>query len=349
MSPINHSLQQTRLQETLTNAFERLARIKNQTELEALRAEFIGRQGVLARLMDELKTLSLEEKRVQGPALNELKKTLTEAFTAKEVELLQQLLEQKAARASSFDVTAYRPGSLQGSLHPASHIIEEVENILISMGYEIIDGPEIEREEINFEALNIPKNHPARDLQDTFWLTIPHLLPRTHTSSVQIRGMQQRQPPLALATTGRCYRQEATDASHDFVFMQCEILLVDKKISLANLFATAKLFLQGLFKQEKLELRIRPSYFPFVEPGLEMDMSCPFCSTGCSVCKKSRWIEIGGAGLIHPHVLKASGINPEEYSGFAFGFGLTRLIMLKYGIDDIRHLHSSKVDFLKQF
>ncbi len=344
MTSINKSLQQT-----TTSAFERLLTVKNSAELEALKTEFIGRQGIVAQLMDELKNLSLDEKRIYGPELNKLKKTLTDAFSAKQEELEQLILKQKADRASSFDVTAYRPGDLHGSLHPASYVIEEAENILMSMGFEIIDGPEVERDEINFEALNIPKNHPARDLQDTFWLTIPQLLLRTHTSSVQIRGMQQRQPPLALATTGRCYRQEATDASHDFTFMQCEIMLVDKKVSLAHLFATAKLFLQGLFKKDKLEIRIRPSYFPFVEPGLEMDMSCPFCATGCSVCKKSRWIEIGGAGLIHPHVLKAVNINPEEYSGFAFGFGLTRLMMLKYGIDDVRHLHSPKIDFLKQF
>ena len=217
------------------------------------------------------------------------------------------------------------------------------------MGYEIINGPEIDTDFFNFETLNIPKDHPARDMHDTFWLDIPNMVMRTHTSSVQAHAMLEKKPPLAVATPGRCYRSEATDASHDYMFMQCEILFIDKNVSLSNLFATAKVFLQNLFGKNDLKIRVRPAYFPFVEPGVEMDITCPFCKTGCSVCKKTCWIEIGGAGLIHPNVLKSCNINPEEYSGFAFGFGLTRLVMLKYGINDIRLLHSTKLEFLKQF
>ena len=212
--------------------------------------------------------------------------------------------------------------------------------------------PEVDTDYYNFEALNIPKEHPARDMHDTFWLSKAYhqpLLMRTHTSSVQAHAMETRRPPIAVGIPGRCYRHEATDASHDFMFMQCEILMIDKNISLSNLFATAKQFLSALFGKQDMTIRVRPGYFPFVEPGVEIDVSCPFCKTGCGVCKKTRWLEICGAGLVHPNVLKASNINPQEYSGFAFGFGLTRLVMLKYGINDIRLLHSNKIDFLKQF
>ncbi|HBY06086.1 MAG: Phenylalanine-tRNA ligase alpha subunit [candidate division TM6 bacterium GW2011_GWE2_42_60] len=327
----------------------RLKTCSDNKSLEALDIEFLGRHGIIAKLMEELKTLSLEEKRTLGPEINLLKKDLQASLLEKKSALTQQEAAAHAERQKLFDVTAYQPGELFGSLHPATHVVQEIEDVLMSMGFEILDGPEIETEEINFEALNIPKNHPARDMQDTFWLTLPQLLLRTHTSSVEIHAMRSRQPPFAIASAGRTYRHEATDACHDFVFMQCEGLLIDKKVSLSHLFATTKLFLQGIFKKEQIEIRIRPSYFPFVEPGIEIDMSCPFCAKGCSVCKKSNWIEICGAGMVHPHVLRAGGINPEEYSGFAFGFGLTRLIMMKYGINDIRYLHSNKLEFLKQF
>ena len=217
------------------------------------------------------------------------------------------------------------------------------------MGYEILDGPEVETDFYNFQALNIPADHPARDMQDTFWLTLPGFLMRTHTSSVEIHTMVNRKPPLAIVVPGRAYRNEATDASHDFMFMQLEGLFVDKNVSLAHLFATVQTFLQNLFEKKDLTIKVRPSYYPFVEPGVDIIMSCPFCPQGCSVCKRTRWIEIAGAGLTHPAVLEACKINPNEYSGFAFGFGLTRLVMLKYGITDIRLLHSNKIEFLKQF
>ena len=217
------------------------------------------------------------------------------------------------------------------------------------MGYKIAEGPELETEFYNFTALNIPEYHPARDIQDTFWLKIPGMLMRTQTSSVQIHEMAKKDLPIAILASGRCYRNEATDASHDFVFMQVEGLLIDKKISLANLLATLKTCLRAIFDKDDLEIRVRPGYFPFVEPGLEIDVLCPFCKSGCSVCKKTKWIEIVGAGLVHPNVLKHGGLDPKEYTGFAFGFGLTRLVMLKYGINDIRLLNSGKLEFLQQF
>lgn len=335
--------------QTLREEFiTRLATI-SELELEALKVEFLGRKGKLAEIMATLKNLSLEEKRRYGPPLNALKQELSELFEHKEEELAQQKLAAQAAHAATFDVTRYKPNASQGSLHPYTQVIQEVENVFISMGFMISEGNEIETDVVNFESLNIPADHPAREMHDTFWLDIPGLLLRTHTSTVQIRSMMNRKPPLAIAAPGRCYRHEATDASHDFMFWQCEGLVIDKNISMAHLLGTLKHFLQALFKQEKLEIRIRPSFFPFVEPGVEIDMTCPFCTEGCSVCKKSRWIEICGAGLVHPHVLQSCGIDPQEYSGFAFGFGLTRLVMLKYGIYDIRLLHNPKIDFLKQF
>lgn len=340
---------QERIRAHAQNFFAHVARASNVKELDTIRSMYFGRTGIFAGLTTELKELSLEEKRLFGPELQRFKSAAEEALVNRMNALNAEADAARIAQKALFDVTAYKPGMLRGSLHPNTQTIERIEDILISMGFEIIDGPEVETEECNFDALNIPEQHPARDLQDTFWLPQPHLLLRTHTSPVQVRGMRQRQPPLALASTGRTYRHEATDASHDFVFMQCEGIVVDKKISLAHLLATMKQFLQAFFEKDQLDIRVRPNFFPFVEPGIEIDMTCPFCTDGCSVCKKSRWIEICGAGLVHPHVLRAGGINPEEYSGFAFGFGLTRLVMLRYGISDIRLLHSGKIDFLKQF
>ena len=266
---------------------------------------------------------------------------------ARHVQTAEHAAAQK--RLAAFDVTAYAPNQLRGSLHPYTTTIAEIEDIFITMGFEIVDGPELETDFYNFEALNIPKDHPARDMHDTFWLPKPHHLLRTHTSSVQIRSLKSRKPPLAIVAPGRCFRHEATDASHDYLFLQCEGLIVSETISLANLFAVTKTFLQRLFKTEKLTIRQRPGYFPFVEPGVEIDMSCPFCTDGCSTCKKTGWIEICGTGLVHPHVLTACGIDPERYTGCAFGFGLTRLVMLKYGIRDIRLLHEGRIEFLEQF
>ena len=334
-----------------TEFHTKLKAVATEQDLEQLRIEFISRKGKLTELTALLKELPTEEKRTAGPLINALKQEITTAFTEKENYFAQQKQAQAAARQTAFDVTSYKPGALHGSLHPYTTVIQDIENVFMSMGFLIAQGPEVENDYINFEALNIPAEHPAREMHDTFWLeNSAALLLRTHTSTVQIHSMTNKKPPIAIAAPGRVYRHEATDASHDFMFLQCECAFVDKNVSMANLLATAKQFLQGLFKtNNKLDIRVKPSFFPFVEPGIQFDMTCPFCTDGCSVCKRTRWIEIGGAGLIHPHVLKACNIDPEEYSGFAFGFGLTRLVMLKYGIHDIRLLHNPKVEFLKQF
>lgn len=327
---------------------DKAAQAADEKQLDALRIEYLGRQGIIAGLMTELKAMPTEDKRTHGPLLNSFKKDIQEAFQAALDTINIKKQEALAAQSAAFDVTISKPGQLQGSLHPYTLITQEIEDIFISMGFEIADGPELETDFANFGALNIPADHPARSESDTFWLPDMQRLLRTHTSTVQIKAMQEKELPIAIACPGRAFRNEATDASHDFMFMQVEGLLIDKNISVSNLLATLKTFLQKLFGK-KLELRVRPGFFPFVEPGLEIDASCPFCKDGCSTCKHTKWIELLGSGLVHPNVLKAAGIDPTIYSGFAFGSGLTRLAMLKYNITDIRILHSGDIRFLQQF
>jgi phenylalanyl-tRNA synthetase alpha chain len=329
---------------------EALARTHNQVTLEAVRVEFLGRTGKVADLMAQFKDFSLEQKRLYGPSLNELKMSLQNAWHEHKKKLDEQITTQNAQKYANFDVTTSTYNPVRGSQHIYSQLIAQLEDIFSSMGYELVSGAEVATDFYNFEALNIPKDHPARDMQDTFWIADhPHLLLRTHTSSVQVQAMQTRKPPLALFAAGRVYRNEATDASHDFMFYQGEFLLVDKNISLSHLLATTKMFLQTFFEKKDLQIQVRPSYFPFVEPGIEIHASCPFCTSGCSTCKKTGWIELLGAGLIHPHVLRAAHIDPTIYTGFACGFGLTRLAMIKYGIPDIRLLQSNKIAFLEQY
>jgi len=324
---------------------QELTAVNNHQQLEELRIKFLGKKGSIQGLFDVLGSCALEEKRICGPLLNTLKKECE--ATIKEKKL--QLTAATSPQQNAFDVTAYTPGQLEGSLHPYTHFITEVQNIFLSMGFELLDGPEVETDYYNFTALNIPTDHPARDMYDTFWLNSPNLLMRTHTSTVQMRAMKEKKLPLAGICTGRVFRHEAVDASHDHTFFQCEGILIDKNVTLAHLFGVIEEFLRTLFGSDKLAIRTRPGFFPFVEPGVEIDMQCPFCSTGCSTCKKTRWIEVFPGGMIHPNVLKEAGIDPTEYSGFAFGFGLTRLAMLRYGIKDIRMLSTGKIQFLKRF
>ncbi len=340
---------QDQIQEVIAACDAALISTHTQADLEKTKADFIGRSGRMVDLMAQLKTLSLEEKQQFGPLLNGLKQQLQEKFTAKEAEFAKKTLEREQQKLQSFDVTAYKPGKIQGSLHIYTQLIAELEDIFMSMGFEVVDGPELETDYYNFQALNIPETHPARDMHDTFWVSSPGMLLRTHTSNVQAHVMQTHTLPLAVFAPGRCYRNEATDATHDFMFTQGECVVIDKNISMGNLLATAKTFLQRLFGKTDLEIRVRPGYFPFVEPGVEIDASCPFCKNGCSFCKKTGWIELLGSGLIHPNVLRANGINPDEYRGFAFGFGIERLAMIKYGINDIRLFRSGKIRFLNQF
>jgi phenylalanyl-tRNA synthetase alpha chain len=344
----------------MQNLDDKISKIKNEFEtlikkssnlktLESIRISFLGKKGHITLLMGELKALPTEEKKIFGPLLNNLKKHAEDHIEKKKKELIVLQAEQSVLKKKNFDVSAYRTKSTKGHLHPYSLFLEEVENIFISMGYEICDGPELISEYYNFTALNIPKNHPARDMHDTLWSNKIGMLLRTHTSNVQIKAMETKELPLAIVAPGRVFRHESLDASHDMAFMQCEGVFIDKNVNLSHLFATVQTFLKALFKKDELDIRIRPGFFPFVEPGMEIDMRCPFCKDGCSVCKKTTWVEVFPGGLIHPNVLKFGGIDPEKYSGFAFGFGFSRLAMLKYEIDDIRLFYSGKMKFLEQF
>lgn len=336
-------------QEVRTLFYEALQQAETEQAVEQVRVLYLGRQGKITELMGQLKNLSVDDKRIFGPQINALRDEITTALSEKKERAIRQKISQELARQEHFDVSAYAPHQAQGSLHPHTHIATVIEDIFMSMGFEYGTAPEVETDWFNFEALNIPPNHPARDMQDTFWLTQPGYLLRTHTSNVQAHTMRQRTPPFAVFAIGRVFRHEATDATHDFMFTQCEGFVVDKNISISNLCATLKTFMQKLFEGKNVEIRMRPSYYPFVEPGFDVDISCIFCTGGCSVCKKTGWIELCGAGLIHPNVLKHCGIDSTKYSGFAFGTGIERLAMLKYGINDIRLFRSGKVDFLKQF
>jgi len=326
-----------------------LAGVKSEQELEEVRLKFLTRSAELAQLLSSLKDLAPEQKRILGPQLNGIRERVYAQYEERKKQLGQAGYQHAQQKQALFDVTAYQPGALHGSLHPYTRIIETLEDIFTSMGYAIADGPELEDEWANFTALNIPADHPARDLQDTLWLELPEKLMRTHTSNIQVRYMQKHKPPLAMLCHGRAYRYEATDATHDYVFMQTEGLLVGKNVSMANLIATIQVFLQTIFEKKDLTIVVKPTYYPFVEPGIEIHMQCVFCTSGCSVCKYTRYIEVVGAGLVHPSVLTACGIDPKVYSGFAFGFGLVRLVMLRYGINDVRLLSSGDLEFLTQF
>lgn len=328
---------------------EKIRSVTGLKEIDPIRVEFVGKQGKVTALFKNIKSLSVEEKKEIVPLLNSLKSHVEEQLKHARQALIEQKSHAAQLKQKHFDVTAYKPRSCSGRLHPYTQFIQEIEEIFISMGYDMVDGPYVETDYYNFTALNVPQDHPARDMYDTFWLNKKNLLLRTHTSPVQVRTMESKKPPIAAFVPGFAFRHEAVDASHDTMFAQCEGFVIDKNITMAHLFGTVQTFLKALFKTEELDIRIRPGFFPFVEPGVEIDMRCPFCKKGCSVCKKSTWIEIFPGGLIHPNVLRAGGFDPEEYSGFAFGFGLTRLVMLKYKINDIRLLLGGKLKFLEQF
>lgn len=334
-----------KLSEVSTQFSQALSAATTAEQLEAVRVQFLGRSGLLAQLTDELKAQSPEEKRVNGQLLQGLKTTANQQFEEK-----QNSLAHKATTPQhQLDITAYKPNQLHGSVHPYTQVIQEIEDLFISMGFMVVDETEVESDFYNFTALNIPEDHPARDMHDTFWLRSPGKLLRTHTSAAQIHTMKKHKAPVAMVTNGRVYRHEATDATHDFMFMQTEGMLIDKNISIAHLMHSAQQILKQLFEKNDLKFRMRPAYYPFVEPGLDIDISCPFCKGGCAICKYTGWIEAAGSGMIHPRVLQAGGIDPKVYSGWAFGFGLTRLVMFKFGITDIRLLHGTSIEFLKQF
>ncbi|MBN1499044.1 MAG: phenylalanine--tRNA ligase subunit alpha [Spirochaetes bacterium] len=320
-------------------------------ELEEIRVGILGRKGELTGILRSLATLSAEEKTEIGKLSNAIKDEISAAIEQKvnaldEAEINGRLADEWID--VTLDGTFNDETAGSGRIHPISQIQYEIEDIFTSMGFEILDGPEAETEYYNFEALNIPKHHPARDMQDTFWTEDGNLL-RTHTSAIQVRGMEKAEPPFRVIGPGRVFRYEATDASHENTFYQVEGMMIDKDISVSNLIYFMKVLLREIFKRE-VKIRLRPGYFPFVEPGFELDINCLICGgKGCSVCKQTGWVELLPCGLVHPNVLKYGGIDPEKWSGFAFGLGLNRLIMMRYGITDIRHFQSGDIRFLKQF
>jgi phenylalanyl-tRNA synthetase alpha chain len=255
-------------------------------------------------------------------------------------------------KGTGFDATLPAARTERGALHPIVAVTRELEDLFTSMGWTVLDGPEVETEEFNFDALNIQPDHPARETMDTFWVATPpgapRLVMRTHTSPVQVRAMKRLKPPFRAIVPGKVFRNESVDASHEHTFHQMEGLVVGKGISVGHLIGAMKTLLRGIFGRD-IEIRLRPGYFPFVEPGFELDARCPFCTQGCSVCKRSTWIELLPCGMVHPNVLRAGGIDPEQWTGFAFGLGLSRLVMLRYSIDDIRHLLGGDVRFVAQF
>ncbi|GIW21653.1 MAG: phenylalanine--tRNA ligase alpha subunit [Candidatus Sericytochromatia bacterium] len=339
------------MEENLLNlknkAIESIRLSKSKEEVNQLRIKYLGKKGEITSILKTLGSLQAEERASLGKLINQIKNEVEE-FINKRFEEIDEEVYEKIKETEWIDITAPGKSILRGRLHPITQIQYEIEDIFKSMGFSIFEGPELEDDYHNFEALNIPFDHPARDMQDTFWLENDYLL-RTHTSSVQIRTLETLKPPLQGISPGRVFRYEATDASHENTFYQVEGLMVGKDISVANLIYVMKVLLKEIFKKE-VKIRLRPGFFPFVEPGFELDINCLICNgKGCSVCKHTGWVELLPCGLVHPNVLKMQGIDTEKYSGFAFGLGLNRLVMMRYGIDDIRHFLSSDLRFLEQF
>jgi phenylalanyl-tRNA synthetase alpha chain len=316
-------------------------------ELEAVRVDVLGRKGQLALLSKDMGKLSPDQRGAVGKLLNAVKGTVEAALESRKQQFESEALA-KRLDSEWFDLTVPAQGALAGGLHPVTQIQQEIEDLFRSLGFTILDGPEVEDEYHNFDALNIPQDHPARDMQDTFWLE-GGLLLRTHTSPVQVRGMERLGPPLRMIAPGRVFRNESVDASHEHTFYQLEGMMIDRDVSVGHLIYFMTTLLTAVFKKQ-VTVRLRPGFFPFVEPGFELDIRCLICGgDGCPVCKQSGWVELLPCGLVNPRVLKLSGIDPEEWGGFAFGLGLTRLVMMRYAIDDIRWLQSGDLRFLEQF
>ncbi len=330
---------------------EALKNIKATTDLKELndiRVKYLGKKGELTSVLRGMGNLSSEERPIIGALVNTCKEELEAKIQEKEAELEKEELAKKIA-SEEIDITLPSQKIKRGSKHPLNRVIEEVEDLFVSMGYDVVTGPELETDEYCFERLNLPKGHPARDMQDSFYITTEYLL-RTQTSAVQARTMManEEKTPIRVIVPGKTFRRE-DDATHSHQFNQVEGLVVDKNISLADLKGTLEVFMKKMLGQNT-ELRFRPSYFPFTEPSYEVDVTCFKCGgKGCNLCKQTGWIELLGSGIVHPNVLRMNGYDPDKYSGFAFGVGLDRLAMFKYGITDIRLLYQNDVRFLNQF
>ena len=335
------------IQELASRSLARIAASASPEALEAVRVDAVGRKGALGEISKGMGKLAPEERKRIGMLLNDAKQRIEAALDARKQQF-DALALRARLDAEWVDLTLPAPGPRRGHLHPITRIQRELEDLFVSLGFAVLDGPEVETEYYNFDALNIPADHPARDMQDTFWLDGGNLL-RTHTSPVQVRGMERLGPPLRMIAPGRVFRNESVDASHEHTFYQLEGMMIDRDVSVAHLLYFMKTLLTAIFQRE-VTVRLRPGYFPFVEPGFELDIQCLICGgPGCPVCKQSGWVELLPCGLVNPNVLRTSGIDPEEWGGFAFGLGLTRLVMMRYGIDDIRHLQGGDLRFLEQF
>lgn len=332
------------LQEEFSNE---LHAAKSSGDLENMRVRYLGKKGPIQALMQSLKTATAEERRDLGKAINDLKEAVTERLAnAQEVISAQEL--QKQLEAEKLDVTLPGRRYFPGRKHPVTEQMDEMIAILMGMGFSVQYGPDIDSDYYNFEALNFAADHPARDMQDTFYIT-DSLLLRTHTSNVQMHVMEQQKPPIRIIAPGKAYRNETITARSHVFFHQIEGVYIDKGVTFADLLATLKEFFSKLF-YPTIEVRYRPSYFPFVEPGMEVDVSCLNCKgQGCGLCKHTGWLEVAGAGMVHPEVLKNGGIDPEVYSGYAWGMGVERQLMLKRGVKDIRHFTENDVRLLRQF
>ena len=328
-------------------ALNELAQLSSPKELEEFRVKLLGKKGEVTALLRGMGAIPAEDRPAMGQLINQLRSELETALAQREESITSQLKALQLQK-ETLDITMPGKSSAEGGLHPLNIVLADLIDIFQSMGFDVVDGPEVETEHYCFEALNVPKDHPARDMQDTFYLG-ENLLLRTQTSAAQVRTMEQRQPPIRMICPGRVFRADEVDATHSPVFHQVEGLVVDKGITMCDLKGVLEQFAHEIYGEDT-KVRFRPSFFPFTEPSVEVDVSCSACGgTGCRVCKGNGWIEILGAGMVHPRVLAGCGIDPEVYSGFAFGIGLDRLTTTRYKISDIRLLFENDLRFLKQF
>lgn len=336
-----------KLNEIQETALKLIEDAKESTVLQDIRVKYLGKKGELTTILKSMKDLSKEERPVMGKLVNDVKKVVEEKLD-EAVNKIKEEEKKKKLESEVIDITLPGKKNVIGKRHPFELTIERIKDIFISMGFSVEEGPEVELDYYNFEALNIPKNHPARSEQDTFYIN-DNVVLRTQTSGVQIRVMEKQKPPIKMISPGKVYRADSVDATHSPIFHQMEGLVVAKGVTFADLKGTLELFVKKMFG-DKVQTKFRPHHFPFTEPSAEMDATCFVCGgKGCNVCKGSGWIEMLGCGMVHPNVLRNCGIDPEEYSGFAFGFGIDRMVMLSYGLDDIRLLYESDMRFLNQF
>ncbi|MFC4737506.1 phenylalanine--tRNA ligase subunit alpha [Bacillus daqingensis] len=338
-----------RLQELHDEAVVKVAEAQDLDSLQQVRISYLGKKGPITEVMKGMGKLSNEERPVVGAKANEVRQSVQKLIEEKE-QTLQAAAVQKQLAEESIDVTLPGRPVARGARHPLTSVVETIEDIFTGMGFQVAEGPEVETDYYNFESLNLPKHHPARDMQDTFFVT-PDLLLRTQTSPVQTRTMEKHEGkgPVKIICPGKVYRRDEDDATHSHQFMQIEGLVVDKGIRMSDLKGMFEAFVKSYFGEDR-DMRLRPSFFPFTEPSAELDVSCAMCGgKGCRTCKGTGWIEVLGSGMVHPNVLKMGGFDPEVYSGFAFGMGVERFAMLKYGIDDIRHFYTNDTRFLEQF